>query len=108
MRERDAHRCEPIDIRRFRLLVSAQMTDPMVQIIDRDEKDVGLGRRLLASALNPRWSRECENEKCEEDARHKSELKRPFLTAQRGPRKAADGLDQNGPVSERASRVSLC
>ena len=37
-----AHGCETVNVWRFRLRVSAEMANPMIQVIDRDEEHVGL------------------------------------------------------------------
>ena len=45
MREYDAARGEPIEIRRLDLLVT-KVVDPVAQVIDRDEKDIGFCRQF--------------------------------------------------------------
>ena len=39
----DAARGEPVDVRRYRLRVAAEVADPVLQVVDGDEQDVGLG-----------------------------------------------------------------
>ncbi len=44
--EGDAHLCESINVRRLRLGVHAQVADPVVEVVDGDEENVGAGLRF--------------------------------------------------------------
>jgi len=45
-----AHGRETVQMRRLRLLVASEVTDPVVKIIHGNEEDIGAGRRLRAAA----------------------------------------------------------
>ena len=47
--ERDTAAGEPVDVRRLHLRVAAQRADPVVQIVDRNEKNIGRLRAGLRS-----------------------------------------------------------